>query len=125
MSRCTLPERCLMSAAPELLQPPSPSGANVLVGFDPRKLIELYLGGRHDELSQEFLSVLAHFEATSYLALSPKVQYFINAFVKIFLSLFTQPDYIISERHIDPFLWKNPTIANLVAVSSFRTTDAH
>jgi len=103
----------------------SPTEAAVIVGFNPRHLIELYSGGRFDDLSEEFLGVLTHFEQTPYITVSPKVQHFINVFVKHFLNLFTQPDYIISDRHVDSFLRQNPTISNLVAVSSFRTTDGY
>jgi len=103
----------------------SPSRSDVVVGFNPRKVIELYMGGHFDDLSEKFLGVLAHFEKTPYFALSTQDQYFINSFVKHFLNLFTQPDYLISDRHVGPFLRQNLTISNLVAVSSFRTTDAH
>jgi hypothetical protein len=50
-----------MTAALESTEPvSSPSDSNVVVGFNPRKLIELYFGGRFDDLSEELLGVLAH-----------------------------------------------------------------
>jgi hypothetical protein len=84
-----------------------------------------YLNRQYDELSEKFLALLAHFEQANYVTLSRQDQYFVNAFIKNFLFLFTQPDYLLSERHVAPFLRQNLTISNLVAVSSFRTTDAH
>ena len=88
--------------------------------------MNLYLTGRFDDLSERFLGILAYFEKTPYQVLaSRQEQYFVNAFVKVFLNLFTQPDYVLSEPHIVPFLSQNLTISNLTAVSSFRTTDAY
>ncbi len=94
-------------------------------GFNPRELMELYVSRRFDDLSEKSLSMLAHFGQATYVTLSPQEQHFVNIFIKHFLYFFTQADYIISEQHIRPFLRHNLTISNLVAVSSFRTTDAH
>ncbi len=105
---------------------PGSSPAVASPKFNPRDLTALYLNGRFDELSERFLGILSHFERTPHhLLTSRQDQYFVNAFVNIFLHLFTLPDYIISEPHIVQFLRQNLTISNLVAVSSFRTTDAH
>src|SRR5689334_13231158 len=104
-------------------QPPATGSA--APAFKPRDLMGLYLQGRFDDLSQRFLGILAHFEKTPHHALASRQdRYFVNAFVKIFLHLFTQPDYIIGDTHIVPFLRQNLTISNLTAVSSFGTTDA-
>src|SRR5262245_30250494 len=78
--------------------------------FNPRELMSLYIAGRYDELSDAFLGLLGHFEKTIYATLSRQAQYFVNAFVKNFLYLFTQSDYIISDRHDLPFLWPNLTL---------------
>lgn len=87
--------------------------------------MKLYVDRRFDELSEQLLALLTHFEKAAYITLSPPAQYFVNAFVKQFLNLFTQPEYLIAERHVGRFLRQNLVISNLVAVSSFRTTDAH
>ncbi|MFN4194210.1 MAG: hypothetical protein ACK4HM_00030 [Thermosynechococcus sp.] len=91
--------------------------------FNPHTLLDLYRQQQWDTLSDVLLQLLRHFEQVTYLQLTPPQQYAINAFVKHFLYLFTQPDYIISDRHVLPFLSLNGVIANLVAISSFRTTD--
>ena len=115
----------MMTVPPESTQPASPpSQADVVLSFEPRKLVELYASRRYDDLSEEFVRVLSHFEATPRSALTPQLQDFVNAFIKQFLNLFTQPDYIFADRHVDQFLGLNATISNLVAVSVFRTTDA-
>jgi len=105
---------------------PPPATESAAPAFNPRDLMALYLAGRFDELSERFLGILTYLQKTPHHLLARRQdQYFVNAFVKIFLHLFTQPDYIIGDAHIVPFLRQNLTISNLVAVSSFRTTDAH
>jgi hypothetical protein len=102
-----------------------PAAAVAIPTFNPGDLMDLYLTGRFDDLSEHFLGILAYFEKMRYQILaSRQEQYFVNAFVKVFLNLFTQPDYVLSEQHIVPFLSQNLTISNLTAVSSFGTTDA-
>src|SRR5262249_688193 len=61
----------------------------------------------------------------NYLRLSAADQYLLNSFIKHFLYLFTQPDYLIADHHAGLFLRLNLTISNLVAISSFRTTDPY
>jgi len=93
--------------------------------INPRELLELYLNQEYDQLSEIFLQVLEHFQNKTYVALDFNLRYFINVFVKNFLYLFTQPEYILSDRHVNRFIKHNLTISNLVAMSSFKTTDAY
>ncbi|MGE5658731.1 MAG: hypothetical protein ACM37W_19190 [Actinomycetota bacterium] len=92
---------------------------------NPTELLTLYLNQDYDRLSEKFLKILEYFEKETYYSLSQESQYFINVFVKNFLYLFTQPDYILSDRHVTRFIQFNLTIANLVAMSSLGTTDAY
>lgn len=92
--------------------------------FNPHILLDLYGQQQWDALSEVLLLLLKHFEQVTYLQLTLPQQYAINAFVKHFLYIFTQPDYIISDRYVLQFLSLNGVIANLVAISCFRTTDS-
>lgn len=92
--------------------------------FNPQHLLILYNDRQFDKLSEKFIEILSHFESNTYVAFSPSSQYFVNAFVKNFLYLFTQPDYILSDQYILRFIQLNPLISNLVAISSFKNTDA-
>lgn len=103
----------------------APAAPKEKPSFDPRNLMEIYLRRQYDELSEKFLSILGHFHDTTYFSVDEQTQYFINAFVKQFLNLFTQADYILSEKFVQPFLQLNVTISNLVAISDFKTTDAY
>ncbi|MDF0553390.1 hypothetical protein [Kamptonema sp. UHCC 0994] len=93
--------------------------------INPRELLELYRNQEYDQLSEIFLQVLEHFQNKTYYSLDISLRYFINVFVKNFLYLFTQPEYILSDRHVNLFIKHNLTISNLVAISSFKTTDAY
>lgn len=93
--------------------------------IDSRHLMDLYLRGEHDALSDAFLGVLGHFHDTTYFTFDPQARRFINVFVKEFLNLFTQPDYIPAASDVTLFLQLNPTISNLVALSDFQTTDPY
>ncbi len=88
-------------------------------------LLALYQERRYDDLSEGLLAVLGHFRQWSYLTLDQATQGAIDRFVKLFLFLFTQPDYQISDAHVLRFVVMNPIIAEVVAMSCFQTTDAY
>lgn len=91
----------------------------------PKELLTLYFHQEYEHISKKLIEFLEYFEINTYIKLAPNLQYNINLFVENFLYLFTQPDYILSEHHLAIFIQLNPTISNLVAMSSFKTTDAH
>ena len=93
--------------------------------INPRELLDLYFRQEFDKLSEKFIHVLEHFENNTYFNLSSNAQYFINVFLKNFFYFFTQPDYILTDPHAIRFIQLNPTISNLVSMSTFKTTDAY
>lgn len=88
-----------------------------------RALLDLYQRQQFDELSEQLLAVLDQFRAHAFLTLDLQTQGAIDRLVKHFLYLFTQPDYQLSDRHVLRFLVMNPVIAEVVAMSAFKTTD--
>jgi hypothetical protein len=92
--------------------------------FDPRQLLKLYIDGEYDQVSEVFLDVFTHFQNYPRYLLDDCGQYYINVFVKSFLYLFTQIDYVVSPAYQARFVAHNLTIANLVSASGFQTTDA-
>jgi hypothetical protein len=90
-----------------------------------KALLEKYFSKEYDQLSEFFLSVLEHFEKVLYLELSPELEHTINIFLKHFLYIITQQDYVIGDRYITRFIQLNLTISNLVSISSFGTTDPY
>ena len=100
-----------------------PSIAPAGVQIDPREMFRLYLDGQHQPLTEQFLTVLNYFNGTTYLELDDTNRHGVIQFVKSFLTLFTQPDYVIPEQYVHGFVGYNELISNLVAMTPFRTTD--
>jgi hypothetical protein len=100
----------------------APASGNIQ--FDARRAMELYVGRDYDGLSDYFLGVLASLKQQRWAVATPEILRFVNHFITHFGSLFTQQDYLLSDRHSEKFIFANPLIANLVAMTSFRTTDA-
>ena len=85
----------------------------------------LYREGRHQELATIFLDLLAKFRSSTYYAIDETTTHFVNVFVKNFLFYFTQEDFNATEAQLVGFVENNAVICNVVAMSAFRTTDAH
>ena len=91
--------------------------------FGPRELLRLYMAGKHDELSQVFLSVTKNFSDEMLVELDPASQATLDMFVECLLYVLTKPDYVIPRRFRDKFVLLMPAFTNLVAISTFRTSD--
>jgi predicted O-linked N-acetylglucosamine transferase (SPINDLY family) len=98
---------------------------SVDIQFNPRELLQDYANNNYDLLSEKLLQILNYFDRVTYTELTDESRYFINAFVKSFLYIFTQLDYILNDRDGLNFIKSNLTISNLVAISDFRTTDPY
>lgn len=98
---------------------------NEALSFNPRMLLEHYLAGRYDELSEQFLRILSQLASQSYLAVDQQRRHFLNLFLKHFLYLFTQEDYEIGDKYVNRYIDLNSLIGNIAAMSEFRTTDSY
>ena len=76
------------------------------------------------ELSKKFIEILSFLRANTIFNINPRLQYFINTFVKEFLYYFTKQDYILNVGESRAFIQLNPVISNIVAISGFGNTDA-
>jgi hypothetical protein len=94
------------------------------LAFWPSAVLAAYHEQRHEEVSEAFLAVLRQLARGNLAALDRGSQRFIDVFVKNFLYVFTQEDYVPADAHMAEFLAFNPVISNVVALSSFGTTDA-
>ena len=91
--------------------------------LEPREVFRLYLDGDNRRLTESFLSVLDYLGETTYRELEDSTRPSIIQFVKVFLTIFTQPDYVIPETFIFRFVGLNELISNLVAMTPFRNSD--
>lgn len=93
--------------------------------FNPHDLMDLYRSEKHDELAERFLAILRHFDQTTYISLDQKARYYVDAFLKQFLYFFTQHEFQPKDPYVLQFVRLNWTVSNLVAISSFKTTDPY
>ena len=98
-----------------------PQGAAAPRSIDPPlAVMELYLRGEANALSECFL-VSSGTSATRATSRSTRsCGRYIDEFVKRFLTLFTEPDYVPSRGHLAEFVRLNPTISNIVALLGLR-----
>ncbi len=92
--------------------------------FRPERLETLYHESRHEQLADEFLVLLERFDRLDLAGFGRDGPRVIDVFCKHFLHLFTQPAFTLDRQRGLRFVTFNHVIANLVALSSFRTTDA-
>jgi hypothetical protein len=85
--------------------------------------LQLYTTGAHDRLAEEFLRFFRHFLTNDYSGLSAKSGLILNRLVGAFLFILSRPDFQIPQKYLVDMVELNPIIANVVALSSYRTTD--
>lgn len=93
--------------------------------LDTHGLLEMFSARRFDVLADSLLEFLTHFERIHYFRLTERDRRHVDALVASFLYFLAQPDMVLSENTVDRFLELHPVIADLVAMSSFRNTDAY
>lgn len=94
------------------------------IDTEEKQFLHEYLTGDHDRLSARFLEVFQRIEASDEYLPEADQRHCRLRFLKIFLTLFTQPDYLIPDQYILPFINRNELISNLVAATPFGNTDA-
>lgn len=94
-----------------------------MIQCNPGDMIRKYVNGQHAELADEFLRIWGQL-CTESLDWN-RDQFGINSFVKHFLFIFTQPDFRLEDRHVEPFIRMGRVISNIVYLSEQKTTDAH
>jgi hypothetical protein len=105
--------------------PPVAGGPPAKPSFNPAAMMDLYRTQKFEELATQFITVLDFMKRNTLFAVDPPAQYFVNSFMKIFLFLFTQPDFRVPEKYTRAFVLYNRTISNLAAISCFENTDAY
>lgn len=83
-----------------------------------------YRAGEYEKVSDFFLQVLSYLANSRFLEITREQANYINAFVKLFLDIFTQEDFIIDKRFNVRFISLNPVISNLLCLTQYGTTDA-
>ena len=84
-----------------------------------------YREGRHEELANTFLHLLAKFRVNVYFTLDEQTTHFVNVFSKNLFFYFTQEDYNPTDPQLRQFVRENPVISNVASMPAFRTTDPY
>lgn len=91
--------------------------------FDCRKVAELYSKSEYKQMASEFLGVLEHLQNRSYTRLSQVLNRKLNEFATNFFFYFTRADFRPGDPYLLKFIDLNPVIANLAAMTQWKTTD--
>jgi hypothetical protein len=84
--------------------------------------LKLFVSGQYEKLNDEFLRMLDYFIKTLYYGLTAETREMVNSFVENFLYFFCHPGFTITPQRIEQYLSRHPLIANIVAMSDFKTT---
>jgi hypothetical protein len=87
-----------------------------------KKWLQLFINGKQEALSNEFLSLLDHFSKVQRSNLTAEDRAFVNDFVENFLYFFCHPEFTVPANHVQSYLGFHPIISNVVALSDFGTT---
>ncbi len=96
---------------------------NERINFDVRDVLRVYEAGRHDILVNWLVNVLLAFHRNILERLEPADQDFVDRFVETMLYVFTKSDFTLQGPAAHQLVLMSPLIANVVAMSRFRTTD--
>src|SRR4051812_14851759 len=94
------------------------------ITFNARDVMRLYLAGEYDRVSEKFLEILDFFSTRNFAQVPPDTKLFLGTFFANFLNVFTQPDFVIADPFVARFIAHNRVIADLVALTTFQTTEA-
>ncbi|MBC8126640.1 MAG: hypothetical protein H8M99_05780 [Gloeobacteraceae cyanobacterium ES-bin-144] len=103
------------------IQPPTQPD----LAFRSSDWMQQFVNREHDQLCKRFLQIIDQLNTMQFTAVDPQAQHYIDSFIKSFLAIFTEQDFVISEQYAHRLIASNHVLMNLVAISGFRTTDAH
>ena len=115
-----------MTAESGVLEPqPTQAENNALCGFDGEELFAAYARQDYASITRQFLEVLDHLRQVTYEQPDAATLHSLNSFAKNFFFFFTQEDFVPSEEDLSVFIARNAVIANLAAMTEFRSTDPY
>ncbi len=93
--------------------------------FDPADVLRRYVNGDHTGAIDACVQSLMALEKENYEVVTPEARRQVNEFVETLLFLLTRPDLVLTRPQTMLLLGAHHVLANLVALSAFRSTDAH
>lgn len=115
----------MTKALTQAQSPNTPKEAsNPLLDFSVKNIHKAYREADFDKISSQFLEVLQHLQKVTYYKLDVPTHTALNRFVMHFLYFFSLEDYKLNDQHAVVFIQQNATIANIIAMSQFKNSDA-
>ncbi len=91
--------------------------------LDVQHMLSLYEQGKHEELSYALLEILYAFQHSLGGKAEAAHYSFFERYVKVLFTVFSKPDYQITDKYAVGFISKSMVLSNMVAVTPFKTTD--
>lgn len=89
-----------------------------------KKLYRLMERGQHDIISECILELLLYFQKNNFRALDQVARDRINEMVSAVFAVVSDPGFVISPKYAATFVARAHLFANIVALSSYETTDS-
>ncbi len=102
---------------------PAQTPSNPLLNFSVEELQMAYRNSDYDKVSAQLLDVVRHMQNVTYFSMDAPTKQALDRFVMHFLYYFSLEDFSLSDAFAAQFIQSNSVIANIVAMSEFRTTD--
>lgn len=96
---------------------------NNKLSINEKELANLYSGNQYDQMCDKFLKILNHFRDNTLINIPDDMGHFINVFVENFMFYLTKEDFSLKRADAERFIFLNPVISNLAAISSLKNTD--
>jgi predicted O-linked N-acetylglucosamine transferase (SPINDLY family) len=92
---------------------------------NPSRLYQLFLQGKMEQVYDNIIKVLSHYEQNNYTSLNKEAIDKTNNFVSVMLALLTNPEFTLPDSlNGMRILSKSHVFANLVRISTYGSTDA-
>ena len=93
--------------------------------IDAGRLYQLFLQGKSEQVCDNIIKVLNHYEQNNYTSLNKEAVAKVNDFVSVVLALFVNPNFTLADDlRSMRMLAKAHIFANLVRISTYGSTDA-
>lgn len=92
------------------------------LSFSATYLFTLWINNNNNALSNELIRILNFIRSNPWYELSTQERSEYNTIVELFMFCFTSSSFTIPGNYIEIFLFHQPTITNMVAISDFATT---
>lgn len=93
--------------------------------FNPDAILKLFLAQKYGAIATQYLAIFNQLEQKLYTKLPQPIKVYLERFLGNFFYVFSQAEFVLPKAYSKPFIRCNRILANLAAISSFKTTDTY